>query len=497
MSASGRGLIVALLGLQLVRGLLYAFLIPLWQHPDEIGHFEYARLIADHRRTHLDLPLDGTVAYRVLVKLGHEDPPAGGGTSHAELRRAIIASLEHHRFWEIRPHLNPSDAFANNELRQPPLAYLGGGAILRALGPGSIERDLYALRIVDVLLSVVVVALACGLGRALFPGRPLLALAPAAFVTFLPQYSALAGSVTNDKPVEVVATGIAWLLVRTARRPSRLRDAMLAAGLVVVGLLTKLTALFLVPALLTVWDWRRARRAGARWWWYGATRLGVAVVLLWAFAWARLWLPGSARAVGTAIGGLPAGVERLVHGLGLGLHELLAGSLSEQVLYRVDYFPPTPTFLRRYFAVLFSGFWGNFGHMEAPLPILLYAALALASGAALVGLGRCALATRRGRGLAGWQADALVAMCLLAGWSFAVTFVRDGLVQSYSQGRHLFPVLVPMAVLFVVGLRWIVPRLDDRQFVTAMVLALALVDVLGLVLTVLPHFYGVSLLGAL
>jgi hypothetical protein len=167
------------------------------------------------------------------------------------------------------------------------------------------------------------------------------------------------------------------------------------------------------------------------------------------------------------------------------------------VLYRLDYFPPTPTFVRRYFAVLFSGFWGNFGHMEAPLPVALYGALALVSGAALVGLGRCALEARHGRGLAAWQAEALLAMCVLAAWSFAVTFFRDGLVQSYSQGRHLFPVLAPVAVLFVVGLRWLVPRLDDRQFVTALVLGLGLVDVLSLVLAVLPHFYGVSLLGAL
>ena len=79
--------------------------------------------------------------------------------------------------------------------------------MLTALGPGSIERDAYALRILNVLLTVAVVGLAWGLGRELFPDRPFLALAPAAFVTFLPQYSALAGSVTNDKPVELPRRG--------------------------------------------------------------------------------------------------------------------------------------------------------------------------------------------------------------------------------------------------------------------------------------------------
>lgn len=495
MSPLDRRLILALLVLQLLRGLLYTVLVPLWQNPDELGHFEYARLLADHRHTRLDLPLGETVGYRVLMALGHQDPPRGAGTSHAELRRAIAASLERHRFWELRPHLDPADPFSYTELRQPPLAYIGAAGVLRALGPGSIERDAYALRVVDVLLTVAVVGLACGLGRELFPDRPFLALAPAAFVTFLPQYSALAGSVTNDKPVELAATGVAWLLVRTARRGSSFRGAALVGGLAAVGLLAKLTALFLVPALLTAWDGRRARRRGVTWRWYLATRLGAAVGLVVLFALARHWVPELTRIIESGVAWLPAGPRAAVEALGESVHRLLGGSLPQQVLYRLDYFPPSPVFLRRYFAVLFAGFWGNFGHMEAPLPVPLYGALAVASGAALVGLGR--LARDVGRGLARWQAEALALFVVMVGWALAVMFVRDGLVQSFSQGRHLFPILAPLAALFVAGLRWGVPRLDDRRFLGALVVGLALVDALGLVLTLLPHFYGVALLGAL
>ena len=348
-----------------------------------------------------------------------------------------------------------------------------------------------------MLLTVAVVGLAWGLGRELFPDRPFLALAPAAFVTFLPQYSALAGSVTNDKPVELAATGIAWLVVRTARRGSRLRDVALATGLVAIGLLTKLTALFLIPALLTVWDGRRARRLGVTWSWYLTTRLAVALALVLLFALARHWLPPLSRVVESGIAGLPAGARGVVDALDAGVHRLLGGSLPEQVLYRLDYFPPSPAFLRRYFAVLFAGFWGNFGHMEAPLPVPLYGALAVVSGVAIAGLGRLVRDIGRGRGLAPWQAETLLVFVVMVSWSSVVMFFRDGLVQSFSQGRHLFPIIVPVAVLFVVGLRWSVPRLADRQFVRALVVGLALVDVLGLVLTLLPHFYGVALLGAL
>ena len=269
----------------------------------------------------------------------------------------------------------------------------------------------------------------------------------------------------------------------------------LATGLVAIGLLTKLTALFLVPALLTVWDGRRARRLGVTWSWYLTTRLAVALALALLFAPARHWLPPLARVVESGIARLPAGTRGLVDALAAGVHRLLGGSLPLQVLYRLDNSPPRLTFLRRYFAVLFAGFWGNFGHMEAPLPVPLYGALAVVSGVAIAGLGRLARDIGRGRGLAPWQAETLLVFLVMVSWSSVVMFFRDGLVQSFSQGRHLFPIIVPMAVLFVVGLRWSVPRFDDRQFVRALVVGLALVDVLGLVLTLLPHFYGVALFG--
>lgn len=50
---------------------------------------------------------------------------------------------------------------------------------------------------------------------------------------------------------------------------------------------------------------------------------------------------------------------------------------------RAEWLPVDPTSVRRYLAVLFSGFWGNFGHMEAPLPVPVYGMLAVVSAAAV------------------------------------------------------------------------------------------------------------------
>ena len=39
-----------LLAIALIQGLLYSTVIPLWQAPDEVGHFEFARLLSDEGR---------------------------------------------------------------------------------------------------------------------------------------------------------------------------------------------------------------------------------------------------------------------------------------------------------------------------------------------------------------------------------------------------------------------------------------------------------------
>jgi len=173
----------------------------------------------------------------------------------------------------------------------------------------------------------------------------------------------------------------------------------------------------------------------------------------------------------------------------------LIHSLVAAITYRLEFLPIQFSWLRRYVAVLFTGFWGNFGHMEAPLPLWLYALLGAASGAAALGLllVLARLVPPDRLGLAPRHEWMVVFFLAAVFWVSLLLFVRDGLVNSFAQGRHLFPVLVPAAALFGAGLRGVIPRIDDRNFVVGIVLGLALLDALSLVTTVIPFFYGVAL----
>jgi hypothetical protein len=123
--------------------------------------------------------------------------------------------------------------------------------------------------------------------------------------------------------------------------------------------------------------------------------------------------------------------------------------------------------------VTFAGFWGNYGWLQAPLPVALYGLLALVTAAAGAGL------------LARWQRDATLRP-ILAAWLLACALIA---VQTFlpmigrdwqPQGRYLFPSLLPSMGLLLVGLdHWL--QLDahcSRQ--TGLALALLAFNLIGL-----------------
>lgn len=103
-----------------------------------------------------------------------------------------------------------------------------------------------------------------------------------------------------------------------------------------------------------------------------------------------------------------------------------------------------------YAALLFPGFWGNFGWLQRPLPLWLYGGLAVVC--AVAGLGALRVLRDRSARLRGvaaaWLAAALLALTL----ALLPMLGRDW----QPQGRYLFTALVPLTGLLLIGLdRWL------------------------------------------
>jgi Dolichyl-phosphate-mannose-protein mannosyltransferase len=494
-----RRLLALLLGIQLVRAVLYALLLPLWQNPDEWVHFEYVELLA-YPAIRLDLPVDGTLAYRLMAALGRGAAAGAAGPTHSDLRREIGESLVRHRYWEIRrfPDPNNVETLWYSEFDQLPLYYLVAAGVLRVVSPGSIDGAAYTLRFLSVAFSVAIVALAYRVARELIPDRPAVAFATAGLITFTPQFTSLSGGITNDKLVEVAFAGVILLTVRLARQGLSWPGWAGLAALIGTGLLTKKSGWILVPILLSWWDLRRFRQRGGGWRRYAMTRLGFLAALATLFLTARLWLLPMAEFYGRHEAALPAVVTASLDALRAGFRTQFQATPSEFIVLRADGVRAIALpFLRRYyFPILFRGYWANFGHMEVPVADTLYRVLMLAIGAAALGLGLLVRDAAQGRGRwRPWQQDVMVFWAGSVFWVVLLTFLRDAPVLALSQGRNIYPVVIPLAVFFVLGLTRVARRAGDWRVCWILLAGLAAFDAICIVHYVIPFFYGVTLVG--
>lgn len=214
-----------LLAVSLALSLGFAALIPLNHNPDETTHRDYIRLMVQQK---------GLIAFV---------PPPGRAPLPEAVREKLLAR-------EGMAEL-PEGALSRDEAHQPPL-YYALAALVCALSGGS----LLALRLVAVPFQLATIWVAWRAGNDLFPQRPELPLALAAFVAFLPTQAQLAAAISNDAPTHFFCALIVWRLGRffaphiaPPHRAYAWGEGALLGLFFGLGVLTKLTVLQLYPVL--------------------------------------------------------------------------------------------------------------------------------------------------------------------------------------------------------------------------------------------------------
>jgi hypothetical protein len=459
-------------------GLIYLAVIPPWGGPDEPRHFEYVALMDLKGRT-----------------VGYEDiTPA--------VMQEVIRSMDAVNYWKWGVSVWKPSAGAQlpndfgeiygegaHQLHQPPLAYLVYLVPYKALAAGAITTRLYGMRLVSILLNVVVVLAAYVTGRELFRREghvtdPTMALALPVFVMLLPQHLFLHSIVMNDHLVEAALAWMIALMARTFRLGLSVPRVLGMAALLGVGLATKRNSL------------------------YGVAILGFALLVYMVVRWGGGRLTGtqkSVRLAGTVIA-LSLGAVGLV-----ALWNWLAVNQPRFVDYflRLFLFLPTEQFPFQldgrviepaaiplyvsYLKYTFISTWGHFGWMNITLGVWAYYGFALLTLAALAGLGL--FLVRDFRGLLPAQRGTLVVF----GFSVVIALLLVVALQvrywdlgwgGDPQGRYLFPVLIPLATLFLLGTRAFFPR---RQYVLWFGLvtgAMVLYNVVVLGFFVIPFYRG-------
>lgn len=338
---------------------------------------------------------------------------------------AYIRFLLHER---SLPLFAPDES--NYEAHQPPLAYILGAAALLS-GKGVPE----AARLVSVLAGLLIIWATYRLAEELNPlDEPVIAVGAAAFAAFLPMHVLVLSSISNDPLNEAVFSVTCLGLVLGLRSGFTPKKAAIIGLLAGMGILSKHTAVILVPMALLAFflDWRRRKKSGAAL----AVNTGAALVVMLAVCGWWLWR-------NTVLYGDPLAARKF------------------QEVFKALGRPGPAYFTSRGFSLVtywelvvsntFKSFWGLFGNVvEGQMPAGVYWAALAATLAAAVGLVRLARTLRADKALEGWQKDAWLTLLLGCALLLAV-FVRFNVIFFQAQGRYLFPMISTIAIGFTVG----------------------------------------------
>lgn len=343
----------------------------------------------------------------------------------------------------------------------PPLYYLLMVPIFNATDTHWPEDQLPWFRRAAIPFGMATVLLAYLIVRQLVPGRGeaarFLALTVPAIVAFQPQVSYEAAMLNNDIMAIALTSAVIWLVTVGIRRGFRIWTSVLIGFLLGLALLTKTTAVTVVPAIgvgmILTCGWRTWRgRHG--WFTHGAIAAFVAALTCWPWYAYMLRMYGDVNALDR--------IRRL-----------------QWWNYENE---PSPTILsqltdRDFFWRILEQTFGGFGWHLIPLSDGLKTVLAAFFIAGITGLSlftvRVYLGTAPTGRIEGWRATSrvrrlaiggvdrrqvagLAAMGTMVVVSYAA-LLQFGVQFQGTQARYAFPAVIPAAILLMTGLRGLVP----------------------------------------
>ncbi len=437
-------LLALLLALTLVRGLIYAAIVPPWQAPDESYHFLSAQLP------------------------GLADDPAAGATWEG-IKSKTVSSLVEFHYWDM--NINQPAVRGPEEVSR----YLPGGfnfteqtkprsfvyylfsAWLKLVPRQGITFQLYWIRLLSVLLNVAIVAIAYATARLLFGddpfGRVLLPLS----IVFLPLHTYVLSVVNDGNLAELFASLAIFFWIWGLTRGWHWSKVVGLGSFTILAIGAKPNAFYLalaIPVWAILYYRRRILNVANLIYFLIATILIVGAT---SSSHLRNYLTVAWRTAQIALQG-----QRLEDSevLGRGAFETFRAFWAQM----------------SWTSLLLSDVWGNW---------LLV--LSLLAG---LGLLKFVLTTRkhtRGESQDNGIVIALV-LCVLASASQVPVYI---LITKFtlSQSRYLFSAIIPIMALLVIGWRELIPSNWRAEGLALIVSFFFLFDAVVLLNYGLPFFY--------
>ncbi|HMR64414.1 MAG TPA: hypothetical protein PKE64_10425 [Anaerolineae bacterium] len=439
---NSRSMLYLLLALALVRGVMYATLVPPWQAPDEPAQFERAKAALDAEEWQAT-SVNGPAWYNDLIEslfifsawdfIDVERPTAPGGL----LNQYIV------------PY---NEAYQGQYSGRFPYMLIGWPLMVAADQP--LLTQLYLLRLNTVLMNVGIIFFAYLITQTIFPGHPFLTWGVPLLILFNPQHTHLLATVNNGNLAELLATATLYFLVRGLRQGFSFLTVSVLGLLTILAMWTKATAYFLpfaIGSVGLVYGWRYRRH----WFW---------LLPVGAITAAVVYFLAPAR-----------------------LRTLLAWSWERfnNAEFYLD--PLVP-------ADLFRSFWALPGWFVLVLHPFWYWLWGVVCIVALVGWVGLGLKHYRAlcEGKYAGQARALLALLTAAVVAISVPLIYSTLFGdlTYRQGRSIYPVIVPIYLFILLGWTGLIPPRWRGEALVAITAGLFLFDALVLFHYIVPFFYS-------
>ena len=146
--------------------------------------------------------------------------------------------------------------------------------------------------------------------------------------------------------------------------------------------------------------------------------------------------------------------------------------------------------------MLFETFWARFGWVNVRLHPLCYLLIGLVCLASAIGLAVYVLRSRRTvHPMSLLQKDALRVFFAAILFGFGMLVVKmlrdwDNVPRPLTQGKFLFPVIIPVVILFMIGLRELVTPSRRRLLLLGWSGGLVLLEAISLLFYIIPFYYG-------
>ena len=385
----------------LIAGALFAVYTPPWQAPDEPAHYNYVRQVAE----------SGCCPRMEIGDWQSDYLQQLTSTRFAPDSLARLDTIQY-------------------EDHHPPLYYLLASLVYK-LSSG----NLIVLRLFSVSLGAITVALSYMIGKVIWPVQPQIALGAMALVAFIPQHLAMMSAVNNDALAEaIVALALLWVIRYMKKDSVPIWQFGLIAGLAILCKITIYFLLLLIPLAILL-TWTKQEKPSP-----------VLVQRLSAFLLVAFIVGGGWWLRNISAYGFP-------DFLGLAAHDAVVADQTRtaDTIARLGF----GSYLQQLIAVTFKSFWGQFGWMALPLDSVLggwiYRGFALLT---LAGLSGAVISLRSSRTL---EDNAITERRHIRIIFAAAIFIVLAAFLYYNiefvqwQGRYLFPALIPIASILVIG----------------------------------------------